>query len=174
MAHYLEHKAWVWEYQALVRARAVAGDSDLGARFARLRAAVLVQPREARALAEAVTDMRTRMLTEFERANTHDFDLKHGLGGITDIEFMVQYLVLRWAGAHASLHIWTDNLRLLETIAALGLLPTAQCRCLHDAYFAYRAELHRCALQQIDGFVARERFAQERAQVRAIWDAVFA
>ena len=173
-AHYLASDAWVWEQQALVRARALAGDASLCGHFRTLRATVLARPRAGAVLAREITDMRTRMLAELDRGGARTFDLKHGLGGITDIEFMVQYLVLRWAGEHSSLLVWTDNLRLLETIAELGLLAGPQCRRLRDAYFAYRAELHRCALQQVDGLVARERFQRQRQEVREIWDAVFA
>ena len=171
-ATYLVREAWVWEHQALVRARAIAGDTALAVRFGTIRRAVLARTREPRALRRDIAEMRVRMQAELDRGGARTFDLKHGLGGITDIEFMVQYCVLRWAGEHAPLLVWTDNLRLLETIADLGLLPPAQCRCLHDAYFAYRAELHRCALQQIDGLVEHTRFERQREEVRKIWHAV--
>ena len=173
-ADYQRAAAWVWEHQALVRARAIAGDSALAQRFNTIRAQVLAQPREALALKREVLAMRTRMAAELDRSDAHRCDLKHGLGGITDIEFMVQYAVLRWAGAYPSLLIWTDNLRLLETIADLGLLPAALCRGLHDAYFAYRAALHRCALQQQDGLVDARQFETERQEVRQIWTTVLA
>jgi glutamate-ammonia-ligase adenylyltransferase len=165
-------EAWVWEHQALVRARPIAGDAALAARFAEIRTQVLARPREPAALQRDIVEMRERMLKELDRGNARSFDLKHGLGGITDIEFMVQYAVLRWAGEHSPLLAWTDNLRLLETIADLGLLPAPLCRGLHDAYFAYRAELHRCALQQIDGLVDAERFQAQRREVREIWNTV--
>ena len=169
---YQVREAWVWEHQALVRARPIAGDAVLAARFAEIRAQVLTRPRDAQALQRDIAEMRERMLKEVDRGNARSFDLKHGLGGITDIEFMVQYAVLRWAGEHSPLLAWTDNLRLLETIADLGLLPAALCRSLHDAYFAYRAELHRCALQQADGLVDAQLFQAQRQEVREIWNAV--
>ena len=87
---------------------------------------------------------------------------------------MVQYAVLRWAAAHSALLAWTDNLRLLETIADLGLYPADACRRLHDAYFAYRADIHRCTLQQIDGLVAADRFAEHRRHVIEFWNSLFA
>ena len=100
---------------------------------ARATRRVLRQMRWAGYLKRDIADMRERMLKELDRGNATSFDLKHGPGGITDIEFMVQYAVLRWAGAHPPLLAWTDNLRLLETIADLGLLPAPLCRGLHDA-----------------------------------------
>ena len=171
-AEYQRHDAWVWEHQALTRARPIAGDQDLARRFSEIRREVLARPRAPQALARDIVEMRERMLKELDRGNARSFDLKHGLGGITDIEFMVQYAVLRWANVHASLLTWTDNLRLLETIAALNLLPAPLCRGLHDAYFAYRAELHRCALQQIDGLVDASKFQAQRQEVRDIWTTV--
>ena len=171
---YQNQEAWVWEHQALVRARAIAGDVAIGQRFSDIRAEVLARPREPLALQHEITAMRARMVDELDRSNEQRFDLKHGLGGITDIEFMVQYAVLRWAGQHPRLLIWTDNLRLLETIADLGLLPAALCRGLHDAYFAYRAALHRCALQQQDALVDARQFQAQRQEVRQIWTTVLA
>ena len=171
-AEYQRRAAWVWEHQALVRTRAVAGDSSLALRFNAIRREVLARPREPATLIHDIVEMRARMLKELDRGTARSFDLKHGLGGITDIEFMVQYAVLRWADTHASLLTWTDNLRLLETIAALSLLPAPLCRSLHDAYFAYRAELHRCALQQIDGLVDASKFQAQRQEVRDIWKTV--
>ncbi|MEQ8493823.1 MAG: bifunctional [glutamate--ammonia ligase]-adenylyl-L-tyrosine phosphorylase/[glutamate--ammonia-ligase] adenylyltransferase, partial [Gammaproteobacteria bacterium] len=173
-ADYLAEKAWTWELQALVRARAVAGDAALIERFDAVRRAALARPREAAALAADITTMRTRMRAELDRSSTTEYDLKQGAGGMTDIEFVVQYAVLRWACEHPPLLVWTDNLRLLETIADLGLLPAESCRRLHDAYFAYRADVHRCALQQIDGLVEADRHQEHRRHVVEIWNAVFA
>ncbi len=119
-ADYQLREAWVWEHQALVRARAIAGDAKLAARFAEIRATVLARPRDGATLRRDIVEMRERMVKELDRGNATRFDLKHGPGGITDIEFMVQYAVLWWAGAHPPLLAWTDNLRLLETIADLG------------------------------------------------------
>jgi glutamate-ammonia-ligase adenylyltransferase len=92
---------------------------------------------------------------------------------MTDIEFMVQYAVLRWAAEHPALVSWTDNLRLLETIADLELLPATACRQLRDAYFAYRADIHQSALQQVDGLVDQKRFLNHRRQVSAVWQDLF-
>jgi glutamate-ammonia-ligase adenylyltransferase len=158
----------------LVRARAVAGDPALRARFGEVRAAILSRERDPLELARAVVEMRRRMQDELDRSQGALFDLKHGRGGITDVEFMVQYAVLRWAASHPRLLTWTDNLRLLEIIAELGLLPAADCRSLHDAYFAYRAEVHRRALQQEPSIVDGARFSATRDAVRLIWDRVFA
>ncbi len=172
-ARYLSDEAWVWEHQALVRARGIAGSAGVLERFAAIRAEVLARSRSEDELACEIVAMRARMRGELDRSGSAGFDLKQGAGGITDIEFMVQYAVLRWAGEHPELLAWTDNLRLLETIADLALLPAESCRHLHDAYFAYRAALHRCTLQQVDAVVEAERFGDHRASVVGIWEQLF-
>ena len=144
------------------------------AAFDQIRRRVLAAPRDDDDLKRAIVDMRNRMRGELDRSETASFDLKQGIGGITDIEFMVQYAVLRWAYNHPSLLTWTDNLRLLETIADLRLWPKMQCRCLHDAYFAFRADIHRRALQQLDRLVDEGELHDHRDAVTKIWDTVFA
>lgn len=170
---YQHEQAWTWEHQALVRARGIMGDGDVMATFDQIRARVLATQRDDDDLKRAIVDMRDRMRGELDRSGSASFDLKHGVGGITDIEFVVQYAVLRWACNHPSLLTWTDNLRLLETIAQLGLWPEMQCRCLHDAYFAFRADIHRRALQQLDGSVDEGKLHDHRDAVTQIWNAVF-
>jgi len=113
--------------------------------------------------------MRERMRAQLDRSNAEQYDLKQGVGGITDIEFVVQYACLRWPAQHQILTAYTDNLRLLELIGDLGLLPREDCRALHDAYFAYRAEIHRCALQEVDGLVPQHALLEQREAVNEIW-----
>jgi glutamate-ammonia-ligase adenylyltransferase len=161
--------AWTWEHQALLRARGVAGDPATLERFGVIRRGVLRTRRELARLTHDIVDMRERMRRELDRSNDDQYDLKQGLGGITDIEFMVQYACLRWAAQHQILTAYTDNLRLLELIGDLGLLPREDCRTLHDAYFAYRAEIHRCALQEVDGLVAQHALLDERHAVTDVW-----
>lgn len=168
-AAYQRHNAWTWEHQALVRARALGGAPALRARFESLRREILALPRAPLTLQTDIASMRSRMRHELDRGTSSTFDLKQGIGGITDIEFMVQYAVLRWAARYPILCAYTDNLRLLELIADLGLFSRAQSAALHAAYFAYRADLHRCALQEIDGLVENTRFTAERRAVAAAW-----
>ena len=168
-ADYQTREAWTWEHQALVRARAIAGDPGTCRRFEAVRRKVLGQTRDPAQLRQDIDEMRTRMRAERDRSDASTFDLKHGLGGMTDIEFMVQYAVLRWAAEFPALCTCTDNLRLLDLIADLGLLPRTDCAALRSAYFAYRAEGHRCALQEIDGLVDITCFRAERQAVTAVW-----
>ena len=171
-SQYQAHAAWTWEHQALVRARALTGQSEVAAQFESVRRHVLAQPRDAVILRHDIGAMRERMRHELSNSNAALFDLKHGPGGITDIEFVVQYAVLRWAGRYPILTGYTDNLRLLDLIADLGLISRADCDTLRAAYFVYRAELHRCALQEVDGLVAATRYRDERAAVIGVWTRV--
>ncbi len=172
-ARYQRQDAWTWEHQALVRARPVAGDGDVTGAFASIRREILAQRRDADGLRRDIIDMRARMRAELEHKEAGVFDLKQGLGGIADIEFMVQYAVLRWASEEPALLEFTDNLRLLETLAGSGLLPQADCLSLRQAYFDYRAAGHRLALQGQPARVTdNDRFHEHRVAVRRIWEAL--
>ena len=168
-AEYQANDAWIWEHQALVRARPVAGDARLAQRFGAVRADILRRPRDADDLREAVRNMRGKMRDTLDKTRNGLFDLKQGHGGIADIEFMVQYAVLRWASAHPDLTTWTDNVRLLETLERLRLLPGETAADLTNAYKALRAVYHRNALQDTPGLVADAQLQPERARVAAIW-----
>ena len=172
-AAYQQTDAWTWEHQALIRARAVAGDPATMQDFERIRSETLAQPRDPARLRTDILDMRARMRGELDRSDAVYFDLKQGLGGITDIEFMVQYAVLRWAHAHHELLVYSDNLRLLEVLTDLGLIAPSFGSTLHDAYFAYRAEVHRCALNEVDGLVDDTKFRDYRAAVVEAWQTFF-
>ncbi len=168
---YQRDAAWTWEHQALVRARVVAGDPAVAAEFDRIRASTLARPRDTGRLRGEVNDMRERMRRELARGGAGRFDLKQDGGGIADIEFIVQYAVLRWASEHPELLRWTDNIRLLETLSRLGLLPANDARLLTEAYRYYRAVVHRLALQEIEGAVVdAPEFGTRRADVVRIWN----
>ncbi|MET0043814.1 MAG: bifunctional glutamine synthetase adenylyltransferase/deadenyltransferase, partial [Candidatus Thiodiazotropha sp. 6PLUC3] len=92
-----------------------------------------------------------------------------GTGGIVDIEFMVQYTVLRWAHDHPELLVWTDNIRLLETLSKLGLLSNQAAERMMGVYKVLRAAYHRSALQDQPALVKSEKLAEERALVQDIW-----
>jgi glutamate-ammonia-ligase adenylyltransferase len=162
-------RAWVWEHQALVRARGVAGDPDLLERFEAVRREVLCQPRERESLKQEVLGMRRRMAEH----HGEEEGLKRGSGGIVDIEFMVQYLVLAHAHEYPELAVYSDNMRILETAERLDLLPARIARSLREAYLALRSEWHRSVLDLPDTNRAAEVLASHRDQVRAAWGRIF-
>jgi len=168
-ADYQRNKAWLWEHQALLRARPVAGDRHMGARFEQVRLQILTRQRDQVELRQGIIDMRERMRASLDRSSQTHFDLKQGSGGLVDIEFLVQLLVLAHAHVHPQLVTWTDNVRLLAGLKQVGLIAAEQADCLVAAYHHYRGEAHRRALAEDNGEVAPEGFASQRQQVQAIW-----
>jgi glutamate-ammonia-ligase adenylyltransferase len=172
-ADYQRKEAWTWEHQALVRARLVAGAAEIGAGFRAVRAEVLARARDADTLRQEVREMREKMRAELGNRDPNVFDLKHDEGGIADIEFMVQYGVLRWAHDYPQLLGYPDNIRLLEILAAEKLLAADAAQFLADAYRRLRGEVHRLTLQQLPARTDPAPFAEVRARVTDLWRAWF-
>jgi [glutamine synthetase] adenylyltransferase / [glutamine synthetase]-adenylyl-L-tyrosine phosphorylase len=143
---YQQRQAWVWEHQALSRARYVAGDAAIGERFEALRKAILCLPRDLESLRNDVVAMREKMRAGHPNKSGL-FDLKHGRGGIVDIEFIVQYLVLGHASRHAELCANLGNLALLRQAADLRLVEHAPALAAHAAYREFRRLQHALRLQ---------------------------
>jgi glutamate-ammonia-ligase adenylyltransferase len=175
LASYREYqmeKAWPWEHQALTRARFVAGDRDIGTAFESLRVAVLRKERDLDTLRRSVADMR-RKLHDAHPNRTQLFDLKHDPGGIVDVEFTVQYLVLGHARAHAELTGNIGNLALLKLAARLGLTGEERARAAHDAYRRLRQLQHGLRLKgERYARIAPEQVANEIRAVRELWKSV--
>jgi len=172
---YQREEAWTWEHQALLRARAVAGDPGLRERFTALRRALLARTRDPGTLAADVVAMRERMRRELPRAGDdgEGFDVKNDAGGITDLEFVVQHWVLKHAATHPALLDWPDVIRFLEGLQRERLLDAATAAALADAYRALRAFVHASALQGVPALAPSAALAAERARVRAVWEAEF-
>jgi len=120
-------------------------------------------------LRKDVREMRERMRENLDKTRDGRFDLKQGHGGIADIEFMVQYSVLRWAAQHPDLADWTDNVRLLETLERLDLMPGNAAQDLTGAYKELRAAYHRSALQEQPTTIPGDRLVEPRERVRTLW-----
>ena len=176
--HYQRNNAWTWEHQALVRARAVAGDASLAKKFAAERSQLLARERDQHQLRDAVKSMRRKMSDNLlppgaEEGESPFFHLKQGYGGIVDIEFMVQYMVLAWAHKYPSLTTYSDNIRILEAMEEYQLLDGELVHGLMDAYKAYRSTAHRLSLQQQLNEINADNFVQERSMVRKVWNLFF-
>ena len=170
---YQRENAWTWEHQALTRARFVAGDAQLGASFEAEREAILTLPREPHSLARDISAMRGRMAAGHPN-RTPLFDLKHDPGGMVDIEFAVQYLVLAHAHRNRVLTGNKGNIALLAMGADLGLLPQALAADVADAYRAYRRLQHKIRLTgAAHARVEPEALAAPRAAVAALWRHIF-
>ena len=168
-ARYQEQEAWTWEHQALVRARVVAGSPGLAKRFAVIRRRVLGRERDPAALQQEVREMREKMRAHLSKGKGEMFDLKQDEGGIADIEFIVQYAVLRWSHDYPELLTWTDNVRLLKVLAAEGLMTEVDARWLTKAYLAYRESGHRLTLQDGVALTSLDEFEEYRREVSRIW-----
>ncbi|MCL2297156.1 MAG: bifunctional [glutamate--ammonia ligase]-adenylyl-L-tyrosine phosphorylase/[glutamate--ammonia-ligase] adenylyltransferase [Proteobacteria bacterium] len=167
---YQREKAWTFEHQALTRARFIAGDSELGAAFMRERAALLQQPRNIETLRRDIIAMRERMSEERPNPSAL-FDVKHGRGGMVDIEFIVQFLVLAHAHRFPTLTRNTGNVALLTAAATLGLITGAEADAAIRAYRLYRRQQHAAQLQEADSaIIASSLMENERNAVRALWD----
>lgn len=166
---YQRNAAWTWEHQALLRARPVAGDQAVIDQFQRIRREVLSRERDADKLRNDVREMREKMRGSLDKSNERQFDIKQGVGGIADIEFMVQYSVLRWAHKHPDLLDWTDNIRLLDSLARHCLFEGEVAELLAENYRALRAVYHRKALSELPGLVGADELQAERQAVQALW-----
>ncbi|PWF42496.1 bifunctional [glutamate--ammonia ligase]-adenylyl-L-tyrosine phosphorylase/[glutamate--ammonia-ligase] adenylyltransferase, partial [Massilia glaciei] len=172
---YQASAAWVWEHQALTRARFCAGDAAIGARFEQVREAVLQRERGAQEdqLRSEVLAMRRKMLSAHP-GRAELFDLKHDAGGMIDIEFMVQYLVLRHAARYPQLCANAGNIALLRMAGELGLIDAALAGAVGDAYRAMRRLQHLARLQGRDAArVEPGALAAHTGAVLALWRAVF-
>ena len=171
---YQNNKAWVWEHQAITRARFIAGDRAIGDTFESIRVQVLTQKRDSIAIKEEVIQMRQKMRTGHMTAKDM-FDLKQGRGGIIDVEFMVQYLVLVHANQYPSLTENIGNIALLSRLSDLGLIAHIQADAIANAYRVLRSMQHALRLQghtkaqvpldEVEGLVK---------PVRALWDMLMA
>ena len=156
------------ETVALVRARFVAGDPAMGARFAAIRADVLQRAREPAQLRSDVAAMRARMRGELDRSRAGSFDLKQGEGGLVDLEFLVQALVLQHAATHPRLAAHTATPALLESLAAAGVLAEATASELRQAHATLLQRALSCMLDGRPRLVAIDSaIEQARQQVRA-------
>ncbi|HEX8612026.1 MAG TPA: bifunctional [glutamate--ammonia ligase]-adenylyl-L-tyrosine phosphorylase/[glutamate--ammonia-ligase] adenylyltransferase [Telluria sp.] len=173
---YQENSAWIWEHQALTRARFCAGDAAIGERFEAVRERVLRTDRTARAdeLKQEVLKMRKKM-HDAHPARPGLFDLKQDVGGMIDVEFMSQYLVLRHCAQYPQLTINLGNIGLLRMFADLGLIDADLALAVGDAYRAMRKLQHQMRLQGKDNArVDAALVAKHSAPVRQLWEAVFA
>jgi glutamate-ammonia-ligase adenylyltransferase len=172
---YQREDAWTWEHQALARARGVAGCKDTLEAFETIRHDILCQSRDRAKLRDEVVEMREKMRASLgtpESQQSEVFHIKHDTGGIVDIEFLVQYLMLAWCSEHPELTQWSDNIRQMEELGRAGVLAVEDAEKLRETFIALRSTIHRRALQNLNSQVAGDAFPEERDYVRAMWKKV--
>ena len=170
---YQMDKAWSWEHQALVRARAICGDRRVTARFCDIRRDVLSLPRTLDQVRSEVTSMRIKMQkhlgTSQWQQEAGKFHLKQDAGGIVDIEFLAQFAVLAYSHEYPSLTKWSDNVRIFAEVALLGIWDDQVCQDLTDAYLRIRAATHQLALSEQSLLVDESLWQETRALVQSQW-----
>jgi len=166
---YQHTEAWTWEHQALVRARMIYGDEPLQQSFAQTRHNVLTLERDETKLKQEVVDMRIKMRDHLGGKKADRFMLKQDPGGITDVEFLAQYLVLRYSHEKPKLTRWSDNVRIFESMIAQGVMDEEQAMAITHAYTEMRDQIHHRNLLNLDADVALDKFVVERELVSKIW-----
>ncbi len=164
--------AWTWEHQAMTRARCVLGADPLRQRFDEIREGVITAPRDPAQLRLEIVAMRDKVRAAHP-VKGEMFDVKHSAGGMVDVEFAVQYLVLSQSNQHPELRANVGNIALLQRAEAAGLMPLGIGELAAKAYRALRRLQHRARLNEAPTQVSPEVLAAERAAVLALWAAVF-
>jgi [glutamine synthetase] adenylyltransferase / [glutamine synthetase]-adenylyl-L-tyrosine phosphorylase len=162
-------EAWTWEHQSLLRARAIAGDPSLCEQFEAARIEVLRKAVKRDDLQDAIRKMRERMRENLSKAKAGEFDLKQDPGGVADLEFLVQFWMLKWADRYPEIVTFSDNIRQLESLASGDLVPQSRVDFLVNTYRKYRQRLHRLSLDGAKNIIPADEFVSERQGVIQIW-----
>ncbi|WP_051207025.1 bifunctional [glutamate--ammonia ligase]-adenylyl-L-tyrosine phosphorylase/[glutamate--ammonia-ligase] adenylyltransferase [Saccharospirillum impatiens] len=170
---YQNSKAWTWEHQALVRARFIAGDPELQTAFNAVRHDILQRPRDRATLREDVIQMRRKMVghlsSQAQKGKAGEvFHIKQDPGGIVDLEFLVQYLVLAYASDHPDVARWSDNVRCIKALRDAGVLTDEQAEQWLDAYLTLREHTHHAVLSGTSTTVPVAQMTPELARVRQL------
>lgn len=186
-SQYQHGQAWVWEHQALTRARCAAGDGEVAQAFESTRKEILCRQRDLQQLKENILSMREKM-RDAHPNQTALFDIKHDRGGIIDVEFIVQFLILGHAHRHPELTGNIGNIALLKLAAQLNLISAENAEKARRAYREFRRTQHRQRLNSDDNLtgtpttdgtvqalnrVETEQLNDGRLAVIALWNEVF-
>ncbi|MFS6937950.1 bifunctional [glutamate--ammonia ligase]-adenylyl-L-tyrosine phosphorylase/[glutamate--ammonia-ligase] adenylyltransferase [Neisseria animaloris] len=167
---YQRENAWTWEHQSLTRARFICGLPETGASFDRLRSEILTRPRNRAGLAREIIAMREKM---FATHTPEDSDVKYARGGVVDVEFIVQYLILAYAGEHPQLLDNYGNIALLDIAADAGLIDKTLAEQSQTAYRFYRQQQHNAKLRDVGKWAVNEQVQAYYGSVKKLWEQVF-
>lgn len=170
---YQQNEAWTWEHQALVRARFIAGGDAVRKGFKKIRAKVISQPRDHDELRQSVLAMREKMRESYQEIPEGTVHVKHGAGGVTDIEFIVQYLLLKHTKNHKHLVRCSDNMRQLAALELFEILLSSDASDLRAAYRQFRFWIHHQQLLGQRAIAPKEKFERKMKEVKRIWNKVF-
>jgi len=170
---YQQQEAWIWEHQALVRTRIIDGDSVLKGEFEAARHQILQSQRDVKGLQQEVIKMRLKMRDNLSKGSATLFDIKQDIGGIADIEFIAQYLVLANSRVFPGLTDFSDKLRIFSVLSKHNLISGEESTALQQIYCQYRDTGHRLSLQNASNIVSSTLFVKERKYIEEIWQKVF-
>ncbi len=152
-----------------MRARVIWGDQRLADAFNQTRREILTKPRDQSELKKQVVEMRDKMYKHLAAQKAGRFLLKQDSGGITDIEFIAQYLVLNFSSQKPKLTKWSDNVRIFESLVEQGVMTNDQATAITGAYTTMRDQIHRRSLLNLDADVAEDKYQIERQAVKKAW-----
>ena len=167
---YQRENAWTWEHQSLTRARFICGKPEIGTAFDTLRTEILTRPRNRAELAREIITMREKM---FPTHPPKDSDIKYARGGVVDVEFIVQYLILAYAGEHPQLLDNYGNIALLNIAADAGLIDKTLAEQSQTAYRFYRQQQHNTKLRDAGKLEVNKQVQAYYDSVRKLWEQVF-
>ncbi len=167
--NYLRNEAWLWEHQALIRARPVVNSKKISGDFINIRQDVLCQPRDIEEVRKSIIEMREKISAEHGSKDKTKFNIKKDKGGMVDIEFIVQFYVLGYANKHNKICEYTDNVRILDACTEVNLINNESAQELKEIYLKYREHLHKLSLQLLPETVEAGAFARERLAIQNYW-----
>ncbi|MEJ2116088.1 MAG: bifunctional [glutamate--ammonia ligase]-adenylyl-L-tyrosine phosphorylase/[glutamate--ammonia-ligase] adenylyltransferase, partial [Gammaproteobacteria bacterium] len=167
--NYLMKEAWLWEHQALVRARAITDSQELNNKFVNIRQNIICQSRKVRDVQTSIIEMRNKMMDAHKSSSKSGLNLKKEVGGIIDIEFIVQFLVLSYSSNNPQICEYTDNVRILDACAEVGLLERQNAEELKEIYLKFREYMHQQSLKLLPESQDMSIFTEERNVVQKIW-----
>ncbi len=170
---YQQNEAWTWEKQALVRARAVYGETVMRQQFDSIRRAVLSTAQDQQRLKNDVREMREKMYEHLSHTPAGYFDIKKDRGGITDIEFIAQYLMLANAPTTPELTTWSDNVRIFEDMVKYQVISAEIGQRLTEIYVELRNHIHHLNLAGKNSVVEEMPFAEMRTFIGEVWQQLF-
>jgi glutamate-ammonia-ligase adenylyltransferase len=167
-AQYQREEAWTWEHQALVRARTVFGYHELENKFIALRQEILTTPRERKSVRDDVLKMRKKMREHLDKSTLDNTDIKQGQGGLVDIEFLVQFLVLSESFKHHGLCKYSDNLSILKELQRCDVINLDQQKQLTHSYCTLRDFGHHATLKNEHQLLTKVDFHKIAENVNSI------
>ncbi|MGQ0287455.1 bifunctional [glutamate--ammonia ligase]-adenylyl-L-tyrosine phosphorylase/[glutamate--ammonia-ligase] adenylyltransferase [Pasteurellaceae bacterium 22721_9_1] len=170
---YQANEAWTWEHQALVRSRVIYGDQQLQNHFNHIRQSILARPKNIAQLKIDVIEMRNKMYQSQQSSDPHKFNIKKDMGGIIDIEFIAQYLVLAYSPNNPDLAYWSDNVRIFEVMATNNVISLEQAEQLKGCYTDLRNHIHHLNLIGLNSEVNADEFIKVRSIIQKIWSDIF-